>query len=89
MKIQIYADINKIYFFSTVTEYCLMDITEKLGDVKNSAIAAETLTAIAEATNLDLVSNEIMSFAFNQKNPKVQQETLLWLSKALTEFGFA
>jgi cytoskeleton-associated protein 5 len=78
-----------IVLFSTVTEYCLMDITEKLGDVKNSATAAETLTAIAEATSLELVANETMSFAFNQKNPKVQQETLLWLSKALTEFGFA
>ena len=65
-----------------------MDITEKLGDAKNSGIAAETLTAIAEATNLELVANEVMSFSFNQKNPKVQQETLLWLSKALTEFGF-
>ncbi|KAJ8683238.1 hypothetical protein QAD02_019030 [Eretmocerus hayati] len=75
-------------FSSTVAEYCLMDITEKLGDVKNSSVAADTLTAIAEATSLELVSNEVMSFAFNQKNPKVQQETLFWLSKALNEFGF-
>ncbi|OXU27451.1 hypothetical protein TSAR_002490 [Trichomalopsis sarcophagae] len=75
-------------FSSTVTEYCLMDVTEKLGDVKNCTTAAETLTAIAEATSLELVANEVMSFAFNQKNPKVQQETLSWLAKALTEFGF-
>lgn len=66
-----------------------MDVTEKLGDVKNSSVAADTLTAIAEATSLEFVANEVMSFAFNQKNPKVQQETLLWLSTALTEFGFS
>lgn len=65
-----------------------MDIAEKLGDVKNTATASETLTAIAEATSFEFVANEIMSYAFNQKNPKVQQETLFWLSKSLSEFGF-
>lgn len=74
-------------FTTTVNEYCVMDITEKLGDVKNSSIAGETLTAIAEATGFDQVANEVITFAFNQKNPKVQQESLVWLSKALTEFG--
>lgn len=66
-----------------------MDVTEKLGDAKNSGVASETLTAIAEATSLEVVTNEVLAFAFNQKNPKVQQETLLWLSKSLMEFGFA
>ena len=74
-------------FTSTVTEYCVMDITEKLGDVKNSSIAGETLTAIAEATSFDQVATEVITFAFNQKNPKVQQESLAWMSKALMEFG--
>lgn len=64
-----------------------MDIAEKLGDPKNSSTAAETLTAIAEATSFELVANEVLAFAFNQKNPKVQNETLLWLSQALMEFG--
>ncbi|XP_058791056.1 protein mini spindles isoform X2 [Phymastichus coffea] len=76
-------------FSNTVAEYCLNDITEKLGDAKNSSIAAETLTAIAEVVGLDSVANEMALFASNQKNPKVQQETLLWISRALTEFGFA
>ncbi|XP_023289884.1 protein mini spindles isoform X2 [Orussus abietinus] len=75
-------------FSSTVSEYCIMDITEKLGDGKNSAVASDTLMAIAEATSFELVANETIAFAFNQKNPKVQQETLLWLSKALLEFGY-
>ncbi|XP_014206626.1 protein mini spindles isoform X2 [Copidosoma floridanum] len=89
LRLEIVKTLAENHQFSNIlTEYCLMDITEKLGDAKNSATAADTLTAIAEATSLELVSNEVMSFAFNQKNPKVQQETLLWLSKALTEFGF-
>ncbi|XP_015596923.1 protein mini spindles isoform X2 [Cephus cinctus] len=74
-------------FTSTVSEYCIMDVTEKLGDAKNSSVAADTLTAIAEATSFEAVANEITAFAFNQKNPKVQQETLLWLSRALMDFG--
>ncbi|XP_043263019.1 protein mini spindles [Colletes gigas] len=74
-------------FSTTVCEYCLMDITEKLGDAKNSTVAGETLLAIAEATSFEHMADEIMAFAFNQKNPKVQQETLTLLCKGLTEFG--
>lgn len=74
-------------FTATVAEYCLMDIAEKLADAKNSSIAIETLLAIAEATSFEYVADEIIAFAFNQKNPKVQQETLLWLCRGLTEFG--
>ncbi|CAK9821655.1 Protein mini spindles [Anthophora retusa] len=74
-------------FSTTVCEYCIMDITEKLGDAKNSTTAGEALLAIAEATSLEYVADEIVAFAFNQKNPKVQQETLMLLCKGLTEFG--
>ncbi|XP_070169214.1 protein mini spindles isoform X3 [Polyergus mexicanus] len=74
-------------FTATVAEYCLMDIAEKLADAKNSSIAIETLLAIAEAISFEYVVDEIVAFAFNQKNPKVQQETLLWLCRGLTEFG--
>ncbi|KAG7190528.1 hypothetical protein KM043_006629 [Ampulex compressa] len=74
-------------FSSTVAEYCMTDVTEKLTDTKNNAIACETLTAIAEAISLEYVADEIIVFALNQKNPKVQQEALSWLSKAITEFG--
>ncbi|CAK9799265.1 Protein mini spindles [Anthophora plagiata] len=74
-------------FSTTVCEYCIMDITEKLGDTKNSTVAGEALLAIAEATSLEYVADEIVAFAFNQKNPKVQQETLMLLCKGLIEFG--
>ncbi|XP_020296342.1 protein mini spindles isoform X2 [Pseudomyrmex gracilis] len=74
-------------FTSTVAEYCLIDIAEKLADAKNSSIAIETLLAIAETTSFEYVADEIVTFAFNQKNPKVQQEVLVWLCRGLTEFG--
>lgn len=74
-------------FTATVAEYCLIDIAEKLADAKNSSIAIETLLSIAEATSFEYVADEIVAFAFNQKNPKVQQEVLLWLCRGLTEFG--
>ncbi|PSN31815.1 Mini spindles protein [Blattella germanica] len=75
-------------FTSICLEYCVTDIADKLGDVKNGTLAAETLTSLAEATKLDLVATEVLNFAFNQKSPKVQQEALAWLSTAIREFGF-
>ncbi|XP_044594200.1 protein mini spindles isoform X1 [Cotesia glomerata] len=78
------------YTFSiTAANYCIMDIAEKLGDAKNGSTAAETLLAIAEATSFEHVANEVVTFAFNQKSPKVQQESLVWLSNALLEFSCA
>ncbi|XP_026670191.1 protein mini spindles isoform X2 [Ceratina calcarata] len=90
LRLEIVKFLAENFPFSTIVcEYCIMDITEKLGDSKNSSVAAETLLAIAEATSLEYVADEILGFAFNQKNPKVQQETLSLLSRALTEFGCA
>lgn len=89
MKYIIHIHYTIFSFNSTVCEYCILDITEKLGDAKNSAIAGETLLAIAETTSLEYVADEIVAFAFNQKNPKVQQETLSLLCRGLTEFGCA
>ncbi|XP_034937769.1 protein mini spindles isoform X2 [Chelonus insularis] len=87
-RLEIVKMLAENYSFSvTTSSYCIMDIVEKLGDSKNSSIAADTLIAIAEATSLEHVATEAITFAFNQKNPKVQQETLLWLSNALLEFG--
>lgn len=58
-----------------------------MSDIKNGTLATEVLTAIAEATKLDFVSSEVLTQAFNQKNPKVQQDSLLWLSNCIKEFG--
>lgn len=62
---------------------------EKLGDTKNGTKAGETLTAIAEATSLNHVSLQVIDFSLGQKNPKVLQEALMWLSNAIKEFGFS
>ncbi|XP_069680440.1 protein mini spindles isoform X4 [Periplaneta americana] len=75
-------------FTGITLEYCITDIADKLGDVKNGTLAAETLTSLAEATKLEMVATEVMNFAFTQKSPKVQQEALIWVSNAIREFGF-
>ncbi|KAJ8937293.1 hypothetical protein NQ318_020343 [Aromia moschata] len=75
-------------FSSTTANACVTDISEKFSDIKNGAAVAETLTAIAEATNFGQVSASVVEFAFAQKSPKVQQEALTWLSGAIKEFGF-
>ncbi|XP_055712026.1 protein mini spindles isoform X3 [Phlebotomus papatasi] len=71
----------------TTCDYAMSDIAEKLGDTKNNASASAALTAIAEAITLEYVVSKVMSFAFEQKSPKVQQEALLWVNQALREFG--
>ncbi|XP_065581749.1 cytoskeleton-associated protein 5-like [Artemia franciscana] len=75
-------------FSKKSVEFCLNEVTEKLGDVKNSATAAECLTAMTEAVGLDWISQELVSFVLNQKNPKVHAEAAIWLSNAIREFGF-
>lgn len=72
----------------TSVEYIVNDIAEKLGDPKNSASAAVAMTALAEATRLEYIVSKVMTFAFEQKSPKVQQEVLKWVNSAIREFGF-
>lgn len=72
----------------TTAQFCLQDVADKLGDAKTGTAASEALTAIAEATKLDFVATEVIVFAFNQKSPRLQQESMLWLSSAIQEFGF-
>lgn len=72
----------------TSADYIMNDITEKLGDPKNSTSANTALTAIAEAIKLEYVVSKVMTFAFEQKSPKIQEQSLLWVSQAIKEFGF-
>lgn len=79
----------KISNCSTGATVCLTDLVTLLGDAKNSTVATKVLLKFAERLGLDFVSTEVLEFAFSQqKNPKVQQEALLWLSNAILEFGF-
>lgn len=45
------------------------------------------LTSIADATRLEYTVAKVISFAFEQKSPKVQAESLIWVSGAIKEFG--
>lgn len=76
-------------FRSTAAAVCLTDLVTLLGDAKNNGLATEVLLLFADNLKLDYISTEVLEFAFSQqKNPKVQQEALLWLSNAILEFGF-
>ncbi|KAK4303692.1 hypothetical protein Pmani_024319 [Petrolisthes manimaculis] len=69
-------------------EVCLQELVERLGDPKNGQLCGEVLVAIAEAARLQWVGPEVMSKAFEQKSPKVQECALKWLADTITEFGF-
>ncbi|KAK5643087.1 hypothetical protein RI129_006932 [Pyrocoelia pectoralis] len=75
-------------FSTTTAGICINDVAEKLGDAKNGCLAGDVLLSIAEATKFDFVAGLVLDFALLQKSPKVLQESLLWLSNAIKEFGF-
>ncbi|KAL3178146.1 hypothetical protein MRX96_038666 [Rhipicephalus microplus] len=70
-----------------VADCMLADLVDKVGDIKNGQGAASALTALAEATSLDHVGQEVLQLCFAQKNPKNQSESLMWLANAIKEFG--
>lgn len=73
---------------ATTADLIANEIIEKLGDAKVNQSAAAALTAMAEAIRLEYIVSKVMTFAFEQKSPKVQQESLGWVTQALREFGF-
>ncbi|XP_071956177.1 cytoskeleton-associated protein 5-A-like isoform X2 [Antedon mediterranea] len=76
-------------FSRTSAGVCIGGIVEKIGDIKQSATAKETMTSMAEACGLQFVALEAISYAFDsQKNPKNQSETINWFTQAIQEFGF-
>lgn len=88
-KLDIIRSVAENYPMSTVTvEAVVNEITEKLADAKNGSVAADGLTALAEATRLDFVVGKVLGFALEQKSPKVQSEALNWTNKCILEFGF-
>lgn len=72
----------------TTSDLIINEIIEKLGDVKVNSSASSALSAIAEAIRLEYVVSKVMTFAFEQKSPKVQQESIGWVNQAIREFGF-
>ncbi|XP_034164860.2 cytoskeleton-associated protein 5-A [Pangasianodon hypophthalmus] len=77
-------------FFSRTSALAVLEaVVDKAGDVKCGVRAREALTAIAEACTLPWTTEQVVSMAFGQKNPKNQAEALNWLCGAIKEFGFA
>lgn len=79
---------ERLNFTLTTADFAINDVTEKLADPKNGGVAAQVLTAMAEATKLENIVSKVLSFAFEQKSPKVQSESLNWVNQAIREFGF-
>lgn len=78
----------ELFGISTTTgDIVINDVVEKLGDAKNSAIAAESLLAIADATNLEYVIMKMLNYSLEQKSPKVQIEALQLTGEAIQAFG--
>ncbi|XP_034486256.1 protein mini spindles isoform X2 [Drosophila innubila] len=88
-KLDIIRSVAENYPLTTITvDQVVTEITEKLGDAKNSGSAADVLTALSEATKLEYVVGKVLSFALEQKSPKVQSEAFNWINKSIIEFGF-
>ncbi|XP_041367175.1 cytoskeleton-associated protein 5-like isoform X2 [Gigantopelta aegis] len=89
LKIEFISYLAKNSLFSKRSaEFCLPDLVEKVGDTKNGSVAQEALGYISEATGFDYVGKEVLCLAFENKNPKIQSESLNWLSQSIKEFGF-
>lgn len=78
---------EKLGVTTTTADYVLNDIVVLLADAKNGAGARHALTAIAEAIKLEYVVSKVIAFAFEQKSPKVQADSLNWVANAIKEFG--
>lgn len=88
-KLDIIRIVAETYPLTTTTsDLVVNEVTEKLADIKNGTTAADVLTAFAEATKLEHIVGRVLTFAFEQKSPKVQSEALNWVNKAILEFGF-
>lgn len=78
------------YKFSQRTaSYVLVDIADKIGDVKTGQQAKDALSKIAEQCTLPYVCQQCVGpIIVEGKNPKNQEQALLWLGQAIREFGY-
>ena len=60
LKLELVAHLARNAKFSKrSSEFCLAEVTEKLGDVKNGGAAKDCLTGMAEAVGLEFVCAEV------------------------------
>jgi cytoskeleton-associated protein 5 len=62
---------------------------DKLSDIKIKNAAADCLSNFTEATCPQFVFSQLYQHTAGHKNPKVTSEALLWMTKALEDFGTA
>lgn len=75
-------------FSQRSASYCLAEIADKIGDVKTGQQAKDALSKIAEQCTLPYVVQQVLPAIFEAKNPKNQENVLLWLAQAIKEFGY-
>ena len=85
--VAVIADVG-FKFSQRSASYCLADVADKIGDVKTGQQAKDALSKIAEQTTLPYVCLQILPAIFEGKNPKNQENVLIWLAQAIKEFGF-
>lgn len=62
LRVELVGYLGKNAKFSRISaEYCLSDLVDKAGDVKNGSAIQEALSCVAEALSLDFVGREVMS----------------------------
>ena len=60
LKIELVAYLAKNSMFSRRSaEFCLNELVDKIGDVKNGSAVQDALSCIAEATGLEFVSLQV------------------------------
>ncbi len=72
--------------YISITNYILA-LGEKLADVKIKNAATECLLDFTEATCPQFVFSQLYQATAGHKNPKVTSEALVWMVKALEDFG--
>lgn len=89
MRLETVRHVAQHCIFTDICVDCVInDVTDRLGDLKNGALASDVLTIMADVTSFNRIACAVADFAATQKSPKVFQESLSWLSNGIKEFGF-
>ncbi|CAK8693087.1 unnamed protein product [Clavelina lepadiformis] len=76
-------------FSRTSGGLCIIPTVDKVGDIKCGSSAKDALSDVSEATGFPWVAEQVLGHSMGQKNPKIQSESLNWLSTAIQAFGIS